>query len=198
METENIDGLEETLNSNDESIIKEKKDKKNKKDSKTDELSKEIELLKLEVASQMDKAARANAELVNYKKRKDEEVAINNKYANKGILLEILSTVDNFESAIKMEDNDTSNESRFAEGYRLIYNQLLEILKNNNVEEVNALGEKFDPIYHQAVMTREELNKDDNTVIEVFQKGYMYKDRLLRPSMVVVNSLIAKGKENNE
>lgn len=172
--------------------------KKIKKESKIDKVKKELESLKEEVQIQSDKAIRASAELVNYKKRKDDEVAKSFKYANSTILLNLLNVVDNFESAMKMEDNDKEANTKFLEGFKLIYNQLLEILNNNEVIEIETIGKIFDPTFHQAVMSKENIDLENDIVLEVFQKGYMYKDRLLRPSMVVVNNLQTKGKEENE
>lgn len=192
--------LNEGLNIDDEKEEQEEVktvDKKKNKKTIENELKKELEILKEELLNQSDKAVRANAELLNYKKRKDEEVFQNNKYANKSILLNILSIVDNFESGLKME-KDIQENNDFLEGFKLIYNQMLEILKTNEVVEISAMKKVFDPTLHQAVMTKMDEKEDANIVLEVFQKGYMYKDRLLRASMVVVNNLEMKGKEENE
>ena len=73
------------------------------------------------------------------------------------------------------------------EGFSLIYNQIKEILTANEVFEIEALGKEFDPMFHQSVSMVEDSSKPSNTVIEVYQKGYTYKDKVLRPAMVIIN-----------
>ena len=181
-----------------EEIDKNKKDKKTKLEKEIEKLENKLQEVNKELLIQIDKSSRAQAELINYKKRKDDEVAKNSKYANSEILLELLSIVDNFESAIKMAGGKSDDEQKFLEGFKLICNQLEEILNINQVNEIESLEKTFNPQYHQAVMVKENKSFDDGIILEVFQKGYMYKDRLLRPSMVVVNKLEMKGKEENE
>ena len=161
-----------------------KKDKKGffKKDNK------EVEELKKQVDTLKESLLRNQAELQNYKRRKDEEMSKILKYKDEDIIKELLSVLDNFERAIKMDDNDLTDEvSKFLEGFKLIYSNTVNILSKFEVKEIDAEGVEFDPDYHHAVLTDHDENKPAGVVLEVLQKGYMYKDRVIRPAMVKVN-----------
>lgn len=143
-----------------------------------------------------DKLLRSAAELQNYKKRKDEEFNRMLKYANEEIILEILPIIDNFERAIKLDDENLSDElSKFLEGFKMIYSNMFNILKVYEVIEIKALNEQFNSEYHEAIMTDCVEDKEDNIVLEVLQKGYMYKDKVIRHSLVRVNR---KGEKKDE
>lgn len=133
---------------------------------------------------------RAQAELVNYRKRKDAEVSDLLKYANADIAKELIVVVDNFERAIKMSLQSNSEElKKYMEGYNLTYTNLISILNKFEIREINRLGEKFDPNLEQALLTDHDESKDDDVVTEVLLKGYMLKDRVIRPASVKVNNL---------
>ena len=170
-------------------ITKEKKSKKEKKDEEKIFLTKEeIEAMNKKVSEAEEKALRASAELINYRKRKDEETDKKLKYANEDLILEILPILDNFERAIKMDDDNLEDEvSKFLQGVKMIYASLTKTLEKYGVTEIKALGEIFDPNYHQAVMTDSIEDKPVEVITEVFQKGYMLKDKVIRPAMVKVN-----------
>ncbi len=161
-----------------------KKEKKGffKKDNK------EIEELKNQVNLLKESLLRNQAELQNYKRRKDEEVSKILKYKDEDIIKELLGILDNFERAIKMDDDDLTDEvSRFLEGFKLIYSNTINILSKFQVKEIEAEGVEFNPEYHHAVLTDHDGGKPAGVVLEVLQKGYMYKDRVIRPAMVKVN-----------
>ena len=131
---------------------------------------------------------RNQAELQNYKRRKEEETDKILKYKNEDILKELLGVVDNFERAIKMDDNDLSDEvSKFLNGFKLIYSNTINILNKFDVKEISSEGGEFDATYHHAVLTEHDDNKPEGVVLEVLQKGYTYKDKVIRPAMVKVN-----------
>jgi len=135
-----------------------------------------------------DALLRNQAELLNYKKRKDEETARIIKYAEKDILEGFLPILDNFERAISMDDNNFGDEtSKFLEGFRMVYNQTRTLLEKFEVKEIECLGKEFDPTYAQAVVVEKDESQESGVVLEVLQKGYMYKDRVLRLAMVKVN-----------
>lgn len=172
---------------------KQKKEKKNKKDSKLKEenekLLEQIQQLQVDNQSLIDKVKLTQAELVNYRKRKDEETANMLKFANQDLLTELINVVDNFERAIKLDDNDLTDElSKFLDGFKMIYANLMEILKKFGVEEINRVGEVFDPSQEQALMTDCVDEMDDDVVIEVLLKGYKLNGRIIRPASVKVNS----------
>ncbi len=148
----------------------------------------EIESLNKEIFSLKEALLRNQAELQNYKRRKDEETERFQKYKNEDLVKELLPIVDNFERAIKMDDNDLSDEvSKFLSGFKLIYTNTVNILNKYEVTEIKAEGIEFDPTYHHAVLTEHDDTKPSGVVLEVLQKGYMYKDRVIRPAMVKVN-----------
>ena len=104
------------------------------------------------------------------------------------LILEILPVIDNFERAIKLDDDNLEDElSKFLSGFKMIYTSLISILEKNEVKAINPIGEEFDPVYHQGVLTETNEDKEDNIVLEVLQKGYIYKDKVIRPAMVKVN-----------
>jgi len=149
---------------------------------------KELEDLNLEVSSLNEKLLRTAAELQNYRKRKDEEVEKLLKYSEEDIISSILPIIDNFERAIKLDDQNLDDElSKFLSGFKMIYSNLVNMLSSYEVKEIEAYHKEFDSKYHQAVLTDNIEEKDDNIVLEVLQKGYLYKDKVIRPSMVKVN-----------
>lgn len=162
-----------------------KEDKKSKKDKKKDN---EIEELKKKIAELEDKNIRVTADMVNTIRRKEEETVRIMKYANESIITELLVVLDNFERALVMDNENPDDEvSSFLRGMKMIYDNFKNILEKYEVKEIDALGKEFDPNYHQAVMQAEDPDKESNIVIEVMQKGYTYKDKVIRPSMVKVN-----------
>ena len=167
--------------------VKEKlnKDKKNKE---VEKLEKEIITLKEALALSNEKVMRTQAEMMNFKRRKEEETSNMLKYANEDVLKSLLPIVDNFERAIKLDDSDLSDEvSKFLSGFKMIYTSVIEILNKFEVTEIIAEGVEFDPKIHQAVLMEHDEAKPSGVVLEVLQKGYMFKDKVIRPAMVKVN-----------
>jgi len=146
------------------------------------------ELLAQRIKLLEDTLLRSQAELLNYKKRKDEETARILKYAEQDILEGFLPILDNFERAISMDDNNFGDEtSKFLEGFRMVYKQTKCLLEKFEVKEIECIGKEFDPTYAQAVVVEKDETKESGVVLEVLQKGYIYKDRILRIAMVKVN-----------
>ena len=169
----------------DKKVRKEKKEEKKEGVFLTDD---EIEEINKKTKEAEEKALRASAELINYRKRKDDEVSKIIKYANEDLVLEILPVLDNFERAIKMDDDNLDDEvSKFLSGMKMVYAGLVKALEKYDIKEIEALGKDFDPKLHQAVMTEMNDDKEKDVILEVYQKGYMLKDKLLRPAMVKVN-----------
>ena len=163
-------------------------EKEEKHKNKKEEINKKEEFLKEELQKEKEKNMRIQAEMINYKKRKEEETSNLLKYANEDLVSELLPVIDNFERAIKMDNDDLSDEvSKFLEGFKMIYGNLINILNKLDVNEIEASGIEFDPNYHQAVLTEKDESKPSGVVLEVLQKGYMYKDKVIRPAMVKVN-----------
>jgi len=153
-----------------------------------EDLNNQIINLENEKADLTNKVKLAQADLVNYRVRKDEETANQLKYANKDLILELLPIVDNFERAIGSEKDDATDEiKKYYDGIHMIYNGLKDALKKFGVEEINRVGEVFDPNLEQAILAESVADKEDEVVLEVFQKGYKLKDRVIRPASVKIN-----------
>ncbi len=125
---------------------------------------------------------RLQAEFENYKKRAERERSDYIEQANAGLILKLLPVLDNFERALSTE---SKNVDSFREGVAMIFSQLQTILGMEGLSPIHAVGEEFDPYYHEAVLTACGEYEDD-TVIEEFEKGYLFKNRVLRPSKVKV------------
>ena len=152
------------------------------------ELAKEITRLTEENKNLVEKVKLAQAELINYRKRKDEETQNLLKYANQDLILEIIPVVDNFERAIKLDDNNLTDDiSKFLAGFKMMYASLTETLTRFGVEEINRVGQIFDPAQEQALLTDCVEDKEDEVVLEVLLKGYKLKDRVIRPASVKIN-----------
>ena len=162
-----------------------KKDKKklfgNKKDDKIKEYEKLIKELE-------DKILVISADNVNYRKRKDEEVSRLLKFCNEDIIKDLLSISDNFERALKIAEDKTDEEFiKFNEGYKMIYCSIQNILEKYDVKAIDGANKPFDPVYHNAVIMEAKEGVEPGMVIEVLQKGYLYKDKVIRPAMVKVS-----------
>lgn len=148
----------------------------------------DIKLLEEKIKKLEEALLRNQAELQNYKRRKEEEVSRLLKYSEEDIASEFLPILDNFERAINMDDNNLDDEvSKFLEGFKMVYCQIKNLLEKYEIKEIDCDDKEFDPTYHQGVMTGKDETKKSGIILEVMQKGYTYKDRLLRPSMVKVN-----------
>lgn len=140
-----------------------------------------------------DRLLRASAEFDNYKKRTTREMQDVVRYANEKMLKELLTVVDNLERAIESAQQESAQKDPLLEGVRLTLSGIEKIFERHHVKPITALGEPFDPNFHQAMMQEERADEPDNTVVLEMQRGYMLHDRLLRPAMVVVSK--AKNKE---
>ena len=143
---------------------------------------------KAKIADLEDRLLRNKAEFINYRKRLEEEQARLFKYCNEDIVKEILPIIDNFERAIAMDDNNLDDEvSKFLSGFKMIYCNLINVLKESGVVEIDGNNKPFNPMYHEAIMVEKRVNVEPDMVLEVLQKGYMLKDRVIRPAMVKVS-----------
>lgn len=175
--------MEENKN---EEIKEEKKAEEPKEHKKEHKKDKKLEELQNEVNTLKDKNMRIAAEMVNTLRRKDEETNRLLKYSNESLITELLPVIDNFERALNVDVTSTDVES-YQKGMKMIYNSLKNILEKFEVKEIEAIDKEFDPSYHQAVMQEEKEGTKENIVIEVLQKGYTYKDKVIRPAMVKVS-----------
>ncbi|MBW2092157.1 MAG: nucleotide exchange factor GrpE [Deltaproteobacteria bacterium] len=141
----------------------------------------------VEAKKYQDLYLRATAEQENLKKRLGREKDETIKFANESLIKELLPIVDNLERAINHAENKGENQEGMLEGIRMTYQSFMDILKKFGIQPIAAMGEKFNPQFHEAVMQEEDPDSEDGTVIREIQRGYFLKDRLIRPAMVVVS-----------
>ncbi len=154
---------------------------KKKDDEEKKKLQEEIDSLK-------DKYLRANAEMQNMRRRMEEEKANLLKYEGEELIKKLLPIIDNFERAIQMDDTNLEDEvSKFLSGFKMIYGNLSDTLKNYEVEVMDILNKPFDPNTMEAVLMEEAPDVEPNTVVDVLQKGYTYKGKVIRHAMVKVS-----------
>ena len=167
-----------------ENKVKEEKIKKEKK-TKVD---KEKETLKLQNQELNEKILRISAEMQNMKRRYEEQISNIYKYDGEAVIKELLPVVDNFERAIMLDDENLKDElSKFLNGFKMIYGNLINILDSKGVSEIECIGKEFDPNTMQAVLVDKIDGVEPNHVIDVLQKGYKYNEKVIRPAMVKVN-----------
>lgn len=153
----------------------------------------DTEALEAEVKRLQDLYLRTLADAENFKKRINEERIRERKYAAQPIWEKLITVIDIFDQAISVETNDPKL-GNFLTGFTIINKQLKEIMEEEGVRKIAALNEKFDPAYHHAVEIEHDETKEDDIVLAVYQNGYVYKDRVLRPALVKVNK--SKKEEN--
>ena len=168
---------------------KEEKQKKPKaKKSESEKLRQQIDDLQSEKDELFAKLQRVNADYANFQKRVPKQIADTTCYEKEKLIKTLLPVLDNFEHTL---ENARSAEELdvVVKGIHIVYDQMLDILKSHGVEKIKAMGEKFDPALHQAMMQRAEPEQEDCTVLEEFQAGYKLNGRVIRPSKVAVNKL---------
>jgi molecular chaperone GrpE len=129
---------------------------------------------------------RLQADFDNFRRRTRLDIEAGEKYKAQKLVTELLPVLDNFERGLKV-GADNEQTKTLLQGMEMVYRSLVDALKKEGVEPIEAVGKEFDPNFHQAVMQGEDENFGSNIVTDEFQKGYMLKDRLIRPSMVKVN-----------
>lgn len=148
-----------------------------------------LEQTQKEAKSLHERLLRVSADFDNYKKRQSRERAEAVKFANEGLLKELLPVLDNMERAIQAaRANTEAGAGAVVEGVEMVHRQFMDALGRFGVVGFSALGQRFDPARHEAVAQREDTSVPSQTVIEEYQRGYLLHDRLVRPAMVVVSS----------
>lgn len=148
----------------------------------------EIMLLKQSVLELQNKLMYTQADAINYRKRKDEEVANTLKYANQDLIMDLLNVIANLDHAANVKA-ETEKEEKIQNGIRMINQQFHDILKKYGVVEIEALGYPFDGNYMEAMLVGNDPEKPDDMVLEVLMKGYKYKERVIKPAVVKVNKV---------
>jgi len=185
-----VNSNEQELHLNEEVKTPSKKEEKKLKKDRENALLEQIKKLEEENKALVEKVKIAQADAINYRRRKDEETAQMLKFANQDLIMELIPLVDNFERALKVDESQmTAEVSKFLTGFKMMHTSLIEILKKFGVEEINRVGEKFDPSQEQALVAESVPEMEDEVVIEVLLKGYKLKDRVIRPASVKINQI---------
>lgn len=145
----------------------------------------QVEKLAGDLQEKKDRLLRLQADFDNFRRRSAKEREEISAVVTQNFCKDMLPLLDNFERAMAAETKDVE---AFQKGVEMIFTQFQEVLKKNGLEQIEAVGQKFDPNFHQAVMRVEDPEKEDDTVAQELQKGYMVKGRVIRPSMVQVVS----------
>ena len=196
MEKEEIKNKEQN---NTEEVIKDKSEIKNSEDKEVKKQQTPEEKIKdLE-----DKVTRIYADMENQRRRYEKEKEEAFEYGGFSFARESLNLIDNLErSKVALQnDNELKNTEalkKIIEHLEIINKDMLSILKKNNIEVIKSINEKLDPNFHQAMMEIDDDAKDPGTIVQEIQKGFMMKDRLLRPALVCVSKKTQKSTENSE
>lgn len=191
--------LEKELNENKEEPIKEEvredldeavQEEPTKGTKKSKQRIKELEELNDELQNKIvylqDQLLRNQAELENFKKRTNEERIKERKYAMQDYFSEVIDVIDVFDKAVNVKTEDEKLQ-KFLKGFAMVNMQMKRTLESYGVTKIDSLNKPFNPTYHEAFEVIEAEGVDSDTVVEVITEGYMYKDRILRPSVVKVS-----------
>lgn len=175
-----------------EEVMEEKAEKAEAQNDESTEAEEKKEEAQAEEKNEADdyknQYVRLMADFQNFRKRTEKEKSDIYAFANEKIVCDMLDVLDNFERAIEAAEKaeDGNANDGFIEGMKMILKQMLDVLRKHNVKEIEALGQDFDPNYHNAVMMEDNPDFESGKVTFVMQKGYMLNDRVIRPSMVKV------------
>ena len=173
--------------------MREKKIKPKSEDAKAmgeqiEALQQELESVTKERDELLGKLQRVSADYANFQKRVPKQVSDSVAYEKESIIKTLLPTLDNFEHTLQ-KSHAAESVDIVLEGVRIIYDQMVGAMRSHGVEQIHAQDEMFDPAQHEAMMRKEDPEREDGVVLEEFQKGYRLNGRVIRPSKVVVNRL---------
>ena len=167
------------------------------KDEDLSNKDRRIEELEKEVADLRDKLLRRAAEFENYKRRNENDQLNLIKYAAETFIIKLLPIIDDFERSLQHIDKSKDIDS-LKSGLRLIYEKLVKVLDEQGVKKMESVGQPFDVNYHEALMQRKADDVAPHTVLDEIEKGYMYKDRVIRHAKVVVSEDQEEHRENED
>ncbi|MEH7303911.1 nucleotide exchange factor GrpE [Neobacillus drentensis] len=186
IEVESTDNVELTDEKTVEPVFEEGVATEQAEDTLVDEKDQEIQMLKEKLVEADNRYLRLQADFDNFRRRTRLDLEAGQKYRAQKLITDLLPAIDNFERAMKIEA-DNEQTKTLLQGMDMVYRSLLDALKSEGVEPIESVGKEFDPHQHQAVMQGEDENYGSNIVTDEFQKGYLLKDRVIRPAMVKVN-----------
>ena len=156
-----------------------------------------IEELLKEKDDLLGQLQRVSADYANFQKRVPKQVSDSVGYQKERVIKSLLPVLDNLEHTL-LNASSAEDVDVLVKGIRIIHDQMLDILKSHDVEQIQATGENFDPSMHEAMMQKSEPGEEDNIVLEEFQKGYMLNGRVIRPSRVIVNMPVPEEPQQDE
>ena len=167
-------------NSHEELLAKEEplSDEKSSENDVENEISSEM------IAALEEKVLRAHAEVENVRRSSQKEIQKSRVFSAELITKDLLSPIDNLTRALQHSEEEIPRSL-----IELVLKEISQALSNNNIEEIDPLGDKFDPNFHEALSIKEDKSKQAEEVIEVVQKGYKIQERVIRPAMVIVNKI---------
>lgn len=165
-----------------------------KKENELEKLKKEIKAKEEQLKEHVDMLQRIEAEFENYCKRVEKENHTFRKYAKSELIKKLLPTLDSFELALK----NHQDKEKFMKGMEMIYAQLFQTLEDEGLKKIESLGRKFDPFFHEVLMTEVNKEKEDEEITEELQRGYMLGDKILRYAKVKINKKEEDKNENKD
>ena len=188
---------DEDINENDEGAVQEEtEDGVDGLDDLTKEDILELKKKAVERDTYLDQLLRTKAEFMNYQKRMVKESESTSQFAVQSLILDFLPELDNFDRALKLADS-SKDIVKFVEGIKLIEEQLFKVLGKYGVEPIETVGKPFDPNLHEAVMEEENNEMPHHTIIDEFQRGFLLKERVIRPSKVKVSKKTIEEEEES-
>lgn len=181
--------VEETVEETVEEVFEEAEATPSNEENTAEELkaaNEKIAVLEAKLEEESNRYLRLQADFDNSRRRARLDMETAQTYRAQSLVMDLLPNIDNMERALKIEAVDEQTQSLYT-GVEMVYRGILEALKKEGVEAIEAVGNEFDPHLHQAVMQEEVEGTESNIVVEEFQKGYKLKDRVIRPAMVKVS-----------
>jgi len=167
------------------------------KKSEAEELRQQIDDLQAEKDEMFEKLQRISADYANFQKRAPKQITDTILYEKEKIIKTLLPALDNFEHTLQNAQS-ADNVDVLTKAIQIIYDQMLDILKSHGVQQIEALGEKFDPSLHEAMMQKPEPDTEENIVLEEFQKGYKLNGRVIRPTKAIISTLPSQQNEQEK
>ncbi|KRG15536.1 nucleotide exchange factor GrpE [Lederbergia galactosidilytica] len=169
-----------------ENVVEQTEERVENVQSEEREEDSKIKQLEAKLEEAENRYLRLYADFENSRRRARQELEASEKYKSQTLITELLPAIDNFERALAIEPENEQSKA-LLNGVEMVYRSIIDALKKAGAEQIDAVGKQFDPNYHQAVMQTSEEQFESNEIVEEFQKGYILKDRVIRPSMVKVN-----------
>lgn len=163
-----------------------------------EQLGEQLILANRRAEENWDKLVRVQAEMENLRRRTEKEVSDSRKFALERFAKELLVVLDSLELGVQAAVGDSPEVAKLREGNELTLKQFLAVLEKFNVQPVDPLGQRFNPEWHQAMAMQPSADAEPNTVVKVFQKGYVLNERLLRPAMVVIAQAVNQAPHLDE